>query len=380
MNNRKLKIVINCWVLRNKNIDGIGYFTINTFQRIIKANPQVSFEMLCDKNFTESYFDFPNVKINRIFPPYRHPVLYVLYLEMILPFVLRRSKPDLFVSAEGFLSLMSSCRQLPLIYDLNFEHNPENLSFKNRLYFRFFFKRFARKAKRIATISEYSKSDIVNWYKVPADKIDNVSCGINSNFFVLTEEAREAARIKFSNGIPYFFFVGSMHPRKNMLRLLQAFNAFKEKTGSHFKLVIAGAMVWNKSEIMDAYEQSPYKQDINFTGRLSDDDLKLALGAAYALSFVPIFEGFGLPIVEAFEAGVPVLAANATSLPEVAGDAAVYADPFDVQSICDGMTRLYENKNNLCGQLIAKGFEQKKLFSWDRTAALLWESMQKAMQ
>lgn len=375
-----MKITINCWVLRNKNIDGIGYFTINTFQRIIKANPQVSFVMLCDKNFTESYFDFPNVEIRRLFPPYRHPVLYILYLEFILPFVLWRSKPDLFVSAEGFLSLMSSSRQLPLIYDLNFEHNPENLSFKNRLYFRFFFKRFARKAKRIATISEFSKQDIVNWYKVPAEKIDNVSCGINSNFYVLSAEAKKVAQQKFSNGIPYFFFVGSMHPRKNMLRLLQAFNIFKEKTGSDFKLVIAGAMVWNKSEIMDAYEQSPYKSDINFTGRLSDDDLKLALGAAYALSFVPIFEGFGLPIVEAFEAGVPVLAANATSLPEVAGDAAVYADPFNVQSISDGLVKLYENKNNLCDQLIAKGFEQKKLFSWDRTAKLLWESMQKAMQ
>lgn len=375
-----MKITINCWVLRNKNIDGIGYFTINTFQRIIKANPQVSFVMLCDKNFTESYFDYPNVEIRRLFPPYRHPVLYILYLEFILPFALWRSKPDLFVSAEGFLSLMSSCRQLPLIYDLNFEHNPENLSFKNRLYFRFFFKRFARKAKRIATISEFSKQDIVNWYKVPAEKIDNVSCGINSNFYVLSAEAKKTAQQKFSSGIHYFFFVGSMHPRKNMLRLLQAFNIFKEKTGSNFKLVIAGAMVWNKSEIMDAYEQSPYKSDINFTGRLSDDDLKLALGAAYALSFVPIFEGFGLPIVEAFEAGVPVLAANATSLPEVAGDAAVYADPFDVQSICDGLVKLYENKNNLCDQLIAKGFEQKKLFSWDRTAKLLWESMQKAMQ
>jgi glycosyltransferase involved in cell wall biosynthesis len=144
--------------------------------------------------------------------------------------------------------------------------------------------------------------------------------------------------------------------------------------------VIAGAMVWNQSEILRVYEASPYKNDIHFTGRLSDDELKQALGAAYALSFVPIFEGFGLPVVEAFAAGVPVLAANATSLPEVAGNAAVYADPFDVADIAAGMNKLYENKDGLCAGLIEKGFEQKKLFSWDRTAVLLWESIKKAIQ
>ncbi len=375
-----MKIVINCWVLRNKQLDGIGYFTINTLSRIIRSHPEVSFVILADKNFTESYFDFKNVTIQSVFPPYRHPLLYVFYMEFVLPFVLRKLKPDLFVSAEGFLSLLSSCRQLPLIYDLNFEHYPENLAFKNRVYFRFFFKRFAKKATRIATISEYSKSDIVQLYKIAPEKVDNVSCGINSNFYVLPEAERLAAREKFSGGIPYFFFVGSMHPRKNMLRLLQAFNEFKKSTGSNFKLVIAGAMVWNQSEITAVYENSPYKSDINFTGRISDDELKQALGAGYALTFVPIFEGFGLPIVEAFEAGVPVLAANATSLPEVAGSAAVYADPFDVASIVEGMTKLYENKDGFCDRLIAKGFEQKKLFSWDRTAVLLWESMVKAVK
>jgi glycosyltransferase involved in cell wall biosynthesis len=375
-----MTIAINCWVLRNKQIDGIGYFTINTLQRIISNNPEVSFIILADKNFTEPYFDLKNVTIKKVFPPYRHPLLYIFYMEFMLPFVLRKIKPDLFVSAEGFLSLISSCKQLPIIYDLNFEHYPENLALKNRLYFRFFFKRFARKAVRIATISEYSKADIVNWYKVAPEKIDNVSCGINSSFHVLSEDEKLQARKKYSAGLPYFFFVGSMHPRKNMLRLLQAFNEFKKQSGSNFKLVIAGAMVWNQSEILEVYENSPYKNDIHFTGRLSDDELKQALGAAYALTFVPIFEGFGLPIVEAFEAGVPVLASNVTSLPEVAGDAAVYADPFDIASIVAGMSKLYENKEGLCAGLIEKGFKQKQLFSWDRTASLLWESMQEAMR
>lgn len=375
-----MKIVANCWVLRNKQLDGIGYWTINTLSLIIKSNPQVSFVLLCDKNFTEPYFEFENVTIKRVFPPYRHPALYVFYMEFVLPFVLRSLKPDLFLSAEGFLSLASSCKQVPVIHDLNFEHFPENLALKNRLYFRFFFKRFAKKATRIATISEYSKSDIVSTYKIDADKVDNCSAGISSAFYILPPERKIAAREKYSDGQPYFFFVGFMHPRKNMHRLLQAFNKFKTQTGSHFKLVVAGKMLWDNADMLATYETSPYKQDIKFVGRLSDDELKEALGAAYALSFVPVFEGFGLPIVEAFEAGVPVLAASATSLPEVAGDAAVYADPFNVDSIAQGLTTLYENKDDLCAHLVKKGFKQKQLFSWDNTAKLLWDCMHKAMQ
>lgn len=375
-----MKIVINCWVLRNKQLDGIGYFTVNAISRIIKNHPEVQFILLCDKNFNEPYFDFENAEIVRFFPPYRHPLLYVFYMEFLLPFYLKKSKPDLFLSAEGFLSLMSGCKQLPIIYDLNFEHFPENLAFKNRVYFKFFFKKFARKANRIATISEYSKDDICNLYKIEPSLVDNVSCGINSNFRKLQTEEIQSYRNKVSRGEPYFFFIGSMHPRKNVHRLIKAFNQFKKKTGSSFHLVIGGAMRWSKSEIIDEYDASIYKEHINFIGRLSDEELKLALGAAYALSFVPVFEGFGLPIVEAFQANVPVLASNVTSLPEVAGNAAVYADPFDVDSIADGMMKLFQNEDNLCEILIEKGNTRKEMFTWERTAEMLWGSITKALE
>jgi len=372
-----MTIAINCWVLRQKKLDGIGFFTVNTISRIIRNNPDVKFVILCDKNYKENYFDFENVIHKRVFPPYRHPLLYFIFLEFVVPFVLRKLKPDVFVSAEGFLSLSSNCKQLPVIYDLNFEHFPENLAFKNRIYFKFFFKRFAKKANRIATISEYSKKDIIDFYGIPENKIDNVSCGINSDFKSLTTEEKLIAKNKFSEGKPYFFFIGSVHPRKNVNRLLQAFMIFKEKTDSDFNLVIGGTMMWNNSDIIKTYESSKYKNNIKFVGRLSNEDLKLALGAAYALAFVPVFEGFGLPIVEAFEANVPVLTSNVTSLPEVAGDAAIYANPFKVDEITDGLVQLYKNENGLIDDLISKGRIQKNKFSWEKTASLLWDSISK---
>ena len=374
-----MTIAINCWILRNKKLDGIGYFTVNTVANLIRQHPEIKFQILCDKKFTEDYFDFPNVTKHKIFPALRHPILYVIYMELVLPFFLRKHKPDLMVSMDSFLSLLSGCKQIPVIYDINFEHKPEDIALKNRIYYRFFTKRFAKKAKRIATISEYSKRDIADFYKIDATLIDNVSCGINSNFSPLSKEEITAVRDKWSEGKPYFFFVGSMHPRKNIKRLIDGFNLFKERTQSDFKLVLAGSLLWQKTDIEDSYINSQYKDDIIFTGRLSDADLQKVLGAAYALSFVPIFEGFGLPIVEAFQSGVPVICSIVTSMPEVAGDAALMVDPFNIDSIANGMNKLADN-NELRNELIDKGHQQKMLFSWSRTAELLWDCIQMAVK
>jgi glycosyltransferase involved in cell wall biosynthesis len=373
-----MKIAINCWVLRNKQLDGIGYFTVNTISRVIKNHPEVEFLILCDKNFTENYFDFPNVVKHPVFPALRHPVLYVWYMEFVLPLFLKKHKPDLMVSMEGFLSLTSGTKQMPAIYDINFEHQPQDLKFLNRLYFRFFFKRFVKKATRIATISNYSKQDIASFYKVSPEKIDNVSCGINGSFDPLTENEITETRLKFSEGKPYFFFVGSMHPRKNIKRLIEAYTLFRTQTASHYKLLLAGAIWWSKSTLEEAFNSSPFKDDIIFTGRLSEEDLKKVLGSAFALSFVPIFEGFGLPIVEAFQSEVPVLCSNTTSMPEVAGDAAVQIDPFNVNDIAAGMEKLFTD-DALREQLVKLGNLQKEKFTWDNTAELFWQSICRAI-
>ena len=373
-----MKIAINCWVLRNKQLDGIGYFTVNTISRIIRNHPEVEFMILCDKKFTENYFDFPNARKYKIFPPWRHPVLYIWYMEIVLPLFLRKHKPGLLVSMEGFLSLGSSTKQLPVIYDINFEHQPQDLKFLNRLYFGFFFKRFVKKATRIATISGYSRQDIATFYKINNDKIDNVSCGINGNFEPLSESEIAATRQKFSGGKPYFFFVGSMHPRKNIARLIEAYSVFRQKNNCDYKLLLAGAIWWSKSSMETAYNSSPFKDDIIFTGRLSDDELKKVLSSAFSLSFVPIFEGFGLPIVEAMQSEVPVICSNTTSMPEVAGEAAVLIDPYNVTSIANGMETMFTDEA-LRRRLVQLGNVQKQKFTWDNTAELLWQSINHAL-
>ena len=374
-----MKIAVNCWILRNKKIDGIGNFTIETLRLLISAHPEIKFQILCDKNFTEDYFDFPNAKKYHIFPPYRHPLLYLFFMEIVVGFFLKKHKPDLFLSMEGFLCLSTNCKQLPIIYDLNFEHQPEDLPFRNRIYFRTFYPKFARKATRIVTISEYSKNDIADTYKIPLNKIDNVSCGVKENFSLIDDKLRQITRDRYTKGAEYFFFIGSMHPRKNIVRLLQAFELFKKKSNAPLKLVLAGNIFWGDESVQAVISTMNAKDDIVFTGRISDDELVNLLGSAFALTFVPTFEGFGLPIVEAFQSDVPVICSSTTSMPEVAGNAALMVDPLNIEDIADKMKLLWNDKL-LVQELIDKGRLQKNLFTWKRTSELLYKSIQNCVK
>jgi len=308
----------------------------------------------------------------------RHPVLYILYMELVVPLFLKKHTPDLFLSLDGFLSLASNCPQIPVIHDINFEHYPKDLKLKNRLYYRFFFKRWAKKAARIVTVSAFSKQDISNWYKIDPAKIDIVYNSFNGNFYPLDKTSIDTIRNKWSNGKPYFFFVGSMHPRKNIRRLIEAFTIFKQQTRSDSKLLLAGSILWDKSELENTYTSSPYKKDIIFTGRVSDKELTGLLGAALALSFIPIFEGFGVPIIEAMQSGVPVICSNVTSMPEVAGEAAVLVDPLNLQDIATAMQSI-DSDSNLRDRLIQLGNKQKEKFSWDNSAAVLWQTICKVV-
>lgn len=372
INNKK--IVFNCWLLRNRQLDGIGNFTVQVLKKIIEDHPHQQFDILVDKKFVNEYFDFPNVVLHKIFPALRHPLLYIFFLEVRWPLYLKKIKPDLIVAMDGFLSLASNAKQLPVVYDLNFEHYPENLPWRNRVYYKYFFPRFVKKAKQIITISEYSKQDIIKTYNVPEKKIDNVYCGISDYFFPCTEQEQIETKNKYSNGNEYFFFAGTMHPRKNIIRLIEAFIEFKKTNTNSFKLVLAGHIMWDDESIKKVVENSSVKQDIILAGRVSNEALRLLLGSAWSLVFVPVFEGFGLPIVEAWQCGAPVICSNVTSIPEVAGDAAIVVDPFNIKAIAAAMQQMTDI--NIRNQYISAGQKRKSLFSWTNTASLFWKSIQ----
>ena len=368
-------IAVNTRLLLTGKLEGIGWFTKETLSRITKDHPEHQFLFIFDRPFSEEFIFSENVTPIVLSPPTRHPVLWYIWFELRIPAILKKYKADLFFSPDGYLSLSTRVKQLAAIHDINFAHRPQDLPWLKAKYYNYFFPRFARRAKRIVTVSLFSKEDIHRTYKIENDKIDVVYNGVNTMYIPTLEDEKLITKSKFSDGKDYFLFIGSLHPRKNICGLLRAFDAFRTSVESDVKLLIVGESMFKTGDIELAYEGMRHKKDVVFTGRLGNEDLHQVLGASIALTFVPFFEGFGIPVIEAMNAGVPVICSNTTSLPEVGGHAVVYVDPFAMSQIKDAMISLYQDKE-LRDSLIEKGFRQKEKFSWDKTAELLWGSIQ----
>lgn len=373
-----MNIAVNTRLLIPGKLDGIGWFSYETLRRIVKDHPEHTYFFIFDREYSEEMIFADNVKPVVLSPVTRHPVLWWVWFELRIPYLLRKLKADIFLSTDGFISLRSKVPAVNVIHDLNFEHRPQDLPFLTRTYYRFFIKRFAKKAKRIATVSEYSRRDLVNTYDIDEDKIDLVYNGASEMFFPIQESRINEVRKLLTGGDPYFVFVGSLHPRKNITNLLRAFELFREEYKGKFKMVIVGKKFFLTRSMEEQLNKMEYKEDVIFTGRLDSTELNDIVASAEALTFVPYFEGFGIPLVEAMNCEIPIVASKATSLPEIAGYAALYVSPESPGSIRDGMIRLVREEG-LRESLIEKGRERRTSFTWDNTARGLWETVEKVL-
>ncbi len=374
-----MNIAVNTRLLIQNKLEGIGWFTYESLKRITIQHPEHHFYFIFDREYDPEFLFANNITPIIQFPQARHPLLYYTWFEISLPRLFEKIKPDLFLSPDGFLTLNSKVKSLAVFHDLNFEHYPEDIPYWTRRYYRHYFPKYAAKAVRIATVSDFSREDIMKQYKISREKIDVVYDGYNEAYRPLTEQEKFKIREEYTEGQPYFVFIGSLHPRKNLTNLFRAFDLFKKSNPSTVKLVIVGAKRWWTHDIDVAYNRMNFSDDVIFAGRLSIRELTGILGAAIALAYVSYFEGFGIPIVEAFRCDTPVITSRVTSMPEVAADAALLVDPFKPESIAEALYKAYQYES-IREDLIQRGRKRKDLFSWQRTADLLWESIEKAIK
>lgn len=372
-----MKIAVNTRLLLADRLDGIAWFAVETLKRITTQNPDCEFHFFFDRKFDKQFLFSENIIPHALFPQARHPFLYYWWFEFSITAKLKKIEPDLFLSPDGFLSLRTKTPSLPVIHDINFKHFPEDFDLLSGNYYNRFFPQFAQAAKRIATVSDYSKNDIVSHYNIASDKIDVVYNGTNENYRILSEEEKELARKKYTKGNPFFIFVSTLIPRKNVVRLMEAYAEFQQQGGEEY-LIMVGNKKWWTADMEAALQTVQQIEKVVFTGYVDQQDLYALVGAATALTFVPYFEGFGIPIVEAMQAGTPVLTADASSTAEVAADAALLVDPYDVSAISKAMFQL-SNSEELRQNLVGKGLKRAADFTWDRTADLLWNSIQKCL-
>ena len=374
-----MKIAVNTRLLLKNKLEGIGWFTYETFSRMVKAHPEHTFYFLFDRPFDKSFVFSDNVIPVVVPPPARHPVLHYWWFEHALPRALKKIHPDIFISPDAYNSLASPFRNLMVIHDLNFVHHPEMMPWLPRKYYNYYTPRYARKADHILTVSQFTKQDIVKQYGIDSAKIDVVYNGANPLYAPISEKQQQQTRQKISQGRPYFIFVGALNPRKNIIGLFKAFDMYVNETDADTCLVVVGEKMFRGGDIEKTYASMAHKSQVIFTGRLEPEVLRNVMGSALALTFVPFFEGFGIPIVEAFRAGIPVITSNITAMPEVAGDAALLVSPFQTKEIAEAMKKITFVKD-LRKKLVEKGFQRSRMFSWDKTTEQFWGAIEKTMR
>lgn len=373
-----MKIAVNTRLLLKDRLEGIGQFTFETLCRITRLHPEHQFFFLFDRKYDDSFLFSDNITPVLAYPQARHPYLWYLFFEHGIPLKIKKINPDLFLSTDGWIPTKLDIPVVNVIHDLNFLHHPEFVPPVVQRYYGRFFPKFARNATQLATVSEYSRQDIIQSFHVDPDKVNVVFSGNNPAYKPLTKEQQEQVKRKYTDGCDYFLFVGLIHKRKNLDNIFRAFDIFKDGCSNPTKLVVVGDKKWWAGEIEDTYLKMRHRDDVLLLGRQPLDVVCELTASATAMVYTSLFEGFGLPIVDSFNAHVPIITSNVTAMPEIAGDAAVLVDPYNPDQLAEAMASL-QHDDNLRNTLIEKAIVRKGLFTWDRTADLLWETIEKAL-
>jgi len=288
----------------------------------------------------------------------------VLWEQLVQPWALRQVGADL-VHGPVFISpLISPCPSIVTIHDLSFIRFPDLFKPLNRLYLTVLARLSGRRARRIIAVSAHAAAEATRLLGVPAERLDVVYHGVDPMFRPLPTD--EVAAFRRRRGLPerFLLFVGTLEPRKNLVRLVDAFARIYD---GQIGLVLVGGKGWLCEELFAKVEALGLSEAILFPGYVGNDELVLWYNAAIALAYPSVYEGFGLPVLEAQACGTPVLTSNVSSLPEAAGDAAVMVDPYDVDGMASQLNRLLADEP-LQQELRVRGLAHAREFSWANTA------------
>ena len=303
----------------------------------------------------------------------------IVRIPLTLSRELRRHPVDL-LHVQYTAPPFAPCPIVTTIHDLAYEHLPETFNRRSWMQMRLTVRRTARRAAQIITVSEYSRQDIIKTYGIDPELVTVTPEAAPHSFARVTDEDR-LSNVRKSYGIErdYILSLCSIQPRKNLVRLIQAYSLLRRShpEGKLPQLVLAGKRAWLDNETMRAAQRDELSADIRFTGYVADEDLNALYSGATCFVYPSYFEGFGLPVLEAMKCGTPVIAGNRTSIPEVAGEAALLFDPFDVNSLVEALTRVV-NDSEYRATLSVKGLQRANEFSWQTTARLTLAVYEKA--
>ncbi|VAW37740.1 Glycosyltransferase [hydrothermal vent metagenome] len=316
---------------------------------------------------------FPNA------PQLEHAVMPFprLWTHVRLAAELHRRPPDVFFTPAHVIPFSYFGPSVATVHDLGYHHFPEAHPTRQLAYLRWSTRHNGRRARRIIADSQATKQDLIHLDGIPSDKIDVIYPGIDPTLQPVTDAGRITAVLaKYCITPPYLLFLSTLQPRKNLIRLIQAYAA----SNLPHQLVLAGKPGWLSQPILNEIKKSSIinrQSSIVVTGFVDEVDKAALLSGATAVLYPSLYEGFGFPVLEAQACGTAVLTANSSSLPEVAGDAALLVDPLNTATITQGIQRLVSDEL-LRQKLVQRGFENVKKFSWGETAVQILQTLEKA--
>lgn len=343
--------------------EAYAYFLIQALMPLAKARGHT----------LRLYFNAPPP--DTLFPDTDHIVIPFprLWTHVRLAWELHRRPPDCFFTPAHVIPYSYRGSSVATVHDLGYHHFPEAHPKRQVAYLRWSTRHNGRSSRIILADSQATKDDLIHFYQTPAEKIEVVYPGIDPALKPITDErALTAVYQKYGIAPPYFLYLSTLQPRKNLLRLIEAF----VQTKLPHQLVLAGKPGWLSQPILDAVAErltdstkaaTPTAPQILLPGFISDSDKAALLSGTTALLYPSLYEGFGFPLLEAQACGTAVLAANSSSLPELAADSAVLVDPLDTSTIRDGILQLAHDAQ-LRHELVQKGLENVKRFTWEKAA------------
>lgn len=373
-----MRITFDAVPLCSEKITGIGWCEVGQTNALAKLHPEdryeYSFFTSGDDSRTERVRSLAakNIGINSSsFSGYLYRAAST-FLPVPYSFFFGR-KSDVTHFFNYIVPPFVSGKKVVTVHDMVYKAFPDTVRGRTKFMLNMGLKRSMRRADIIVTDSEFSKEEILKYFPQHKRKIRVVPCGVDLERFKPCTDLERISKVKSSLGIEgdYFLYVGTIEPRKNLRRLIAAYAAFVKKVGENSpKLVLAGGKGWLDGEIYASVRKLGLEGKVLFTEYVPAGDMTPLMCGALAFVFPSLYEGFGMPPLEAMACGAPVLTTNAASLPEVVGDCAVICDAYSVKSIAQGLYRLYSDKD-LRAQLSRKGIERAKGFTWERSAQML---------
>jgi glycosyltransferase involved in cell wall biosynthesis len=351
----------------NRPLTGVGnytYYLIKELSMIYDKRDVYLIDYMDDKIFTDVNkitikFPLKNISKNSYYFWHIYLQLKIKKNNLNLDIIHSPENAALFVK-------LKHQKKIITVHDIIAYLFPESVTLITRLRYKLLLSRTLKTTDKIIAVSNSTKKDLMNYFNIPAEKISVVLEAADEKFKPLNPEEVSDVKQKNNLNFPFILYVGNLAKHKNIPMLIEAFYKIKKKN-IECKLVIAGKKEWEYKEIFETVDKLNLQNNVVFTGYVLDEDLPALYNAADLFVYPSLYEGFGLPPLEAMACGTPVITSNTSSLPEVVGNAGIMVDPYDVDGLADAMHKVLSNEG-LREDMIKRGLERAKMFSWEKCA------------